>query len=378
MINTNPSFDSGGGPEASYILDSAGGIATVIQLSANDPEGIPIQWSYVASDSAQYFADITNDSSVFTITAKDTATIQQYDSAGGTFSITFKASDGVNLATALSEFTIGFAAPPGGALFTTVGQHTWTVPDGVTSVCVVCIGAGGGNDDVPQLSSAIGKNQILTTAHSWFKSTTHLIAQGGSSSFNGGQGGTSGGTLLTQGYSGGQAGQTNSQLGGGGGAAGYGGNGGNGALSNGVPPGGGGVGVYGGDPSAGGAGGGNGNTQTAPGVNGGTDGGEGQSGWGLVIPGEFGGGRGGDNRNNTNRSNRGGGGGALAYANNVIVTPGEQINIQVGDGRGGRITGNITARPGGMGAVRIIWGEGRAFPNTNADLASSSAGETTI
>ncbi len=111
LINTNPSFDSGGTPEASYILDSAAGDPIVIQLSANDPEEVPVQWSYVASDSAQYFADITNDSSVFTITAKDTATIQQYDSAGGTFSITFKASDGVNLATALSEFTILFVMP---------------------------------------------------------------------------------------------------------------------------------------------------------------------------------------------------------------------------------------------------------------------------
>lgn len=111
LINQNPAFDSGGTPEASYELDSAGGDPLVIQLSASDPEGLPIQWSYTASDSAQYFADITNDSSVFTITAKDTGIIEQYDSSGGTFSVTFKASDGVNLATALSEFTILFSPP---------------------------------------------------------------------------------------------------------------------------------------------------------------------------------------------------------------------------------------------------------------------------
>jgi hypothetical protein len=29
-------------------------------------------------------------------------------------------------------------------------------------------------------------------------------------------------------------------------------------------------------------------------------------------------------------------------------------------------------------SLESLWGEGRAFPNTNADLASSSAGETTI
>lgn len=123
LINQNPAFDSGGTPEVSYELDSAGGDPLVIQLSASDPEGLPIQWSYTASDSAQYFADITNDSSVFTITAKDTGVIEQYDSAGGTFSITFKASDGVNLATALSEFSITFS---------TVGD--WTLASQQTKI----------------------------------------------------------------------------------------------------------------------------------------------------------------------------------------------------------------------------------------------------
>ena len=124
LINTSPSFDGGGAPEASYELDSAGGDPLVIQLSASDPEGLPIQWSYIASDSAQYFADITNDSSVFTITAKDTGIIQQYDSSGGTFSITFKASDGVNLATALSEFTIDFVTIIKDSKYTTLMLKT--------------------------------------------------------------------------------------------------------------------------------------------------------------------------------------------------------------------------------------------------------------
>ena len=110
LINTNPTIDSNS-YDAVYTLDSSNGTSTVIQLAASDPEGIPIQWSYTASDSAQYFANITNDSSVFTITAKSNDSIWSYDSTGGTFSVTFKASDGVNLATAISEFTITFAAP---------------------------------------------------------------------------------------------------------------------------------------------------------------------------------------------------------------------------------------------------------------------------
>ena len=109
LINNNPTIDSNS-YEVAYTLDSANGVQTVIQLAATDPEGVPITWSYTASDSAQYFANITNDSSVFTITAKSNDSIWSYDLAGGTFSVTFKASDGVNLATALSEFTITFAA----------------------------------------------------------------------------------------------------------------------------------------------------------------------------------------------------------------------------------------------------------------------------
>lgn len=111
LINTTPSFDSGGTPEASYTLDSSGGNPIIIQLNATDPEDVPLQWSYVLSDSAQYFANISQDSSVFTITAKNQSVVEQYDSNGGTFSITFKASDGVNFANETSEFTLTFTNP---------------------------------------------------------------------------------------------------------------------------------------------------------------------------------------------------------------------------------------------------------------------------
>ena len=111
LINTTPSFDSGGTPEASYTLDSSGGNPIIIQLNATDPEDVPLQWSYVLSDSAQYFANISHDSSVFTITAKNQSVVEQYDSNGGTFSITFKASDGVNFANETSQFTLTFTNP---------------------------------------------------------------------------------------------------------------------------------------------------------------------------------------------------------------------------------------------------------------------------
>jgi len=113
LINETPTWDSGGLPEAAYDLDSIGGTATSIVLSATDPDGLPIEWTYSITDSGNDLATISNDSNgTFTITAKSLDDILSagYDSSGGTFDVTFRASDGVNLATALSEFTIAFKA----------------------------------------------------------------------------------------------------------------------------------------------------------------------------------------------------------------------------------------------------------------------------
>jgi len=114
LINQTPTWDSGGQPDAEYELDSIGGIATSITLSATDPDGLPIQWGYSITDSGNDLATVSNDSNgTFTIIAKSLEDILSagYDSSGGIFSITFRASDGANLATALSEFTIAFFIP---------------------------------------------------------------------------------------------------------------------------------------------------------------------------------------------------------------------------------------------------------------------------
>lgn len=104
-INTNPSITSGN--DTPYLL-ALDGTPTVITLVASDPEGIPITWSYeVTSGSLTNgggtTATVSNDGDgQFTITP---TTTEDY---AGAFSITFKASDGVNLGTALSEFTLAF------------------------------------------------------------------------------------------------------------------------------------------------------------------------------------------------------------------------------------------------------------------------------
>jgi hypothetical protein len=97
LINQTPTVT---GNSASYVL-STDGTSTVITLSATDPEGIPIVWSHVATglDSE---ATITNEDNVFTITPS-TNTANE-----GEFSVTFRASDGVNIGTALSTFVLIF------------------------------------------------------------------------------------------------------------------------------------------------------------------------------------------------------------------------------------------------------------------------------
>jgi hypothetical protein len=47
-------------------------------------------------------------------------------------------------------------------------------------------------------------------------------------------------------------------------------------------------------------------------------------------------------------------------------------------GGGGGGTDASFAGSGSKGAVRIIWGAGRAFPSTNTSVGFSTAGETTI
>lgn len=371
LVNQTPSAISGA--NATYDLANDG-TPTVVTLNATDPEGIPLTWSYqVTTGALGSTATVAQADNVFTITPSTT------EANAGTFTLTFSASDGVNQSVASSDFSLAFAPPAAGVLFTTFGPHTWTVPDGVTSVSVVCIGSGGSRED----NYSWGEHGNLTNGASWFKSTSDLFAGSGAGNWVGslkGGGGSSSGTLRTGGGNGGNSPHTTSLNSGGGGAGGYTQNGGNGVLNNGVPPAGGAVGPYGYDPNIhprdAGEGGDGGNIQDRSGAGGTSY--HTAGGWTIGVAGLYGGGCGGVNRNPSNSV--GGGGGALAYGNNISVTPGEVINLHVGDCRGANSNGNETYAARGPGCVRIIWGgpSPREFPNTNCKLADSTAGETTV
>ena len=106
LINETPTWDLGGQPNATYDLSSdSPQTATTITLAATDPDGLPINYNYVTGGSMDSIATISQDSSVFTITPK--TEVQAPD--GGTGTITFRASDGVNILPAVSSFTLTFS-----------------------------------------------------------------------------------------------------------------------------------------------------------------------------------------------------------------------------------------------------------------------------
>ena len=101
LVNTTPTIS---GVNAAYDL-ATNGTATVITITATDPEGIPITYS-LDSDTSGTAATVTQgtgaNTHVWTITPSTNST------HAGSFSLTFKASDGVNIATAASTFTLEF------------------------------------------------------------------------------------------------------------------------------------------------------------------------------------------------------------------------------------------------------------------------------
>jgi hypothetical protein len=251
---------------------------------------------------------------------------------------------------------------PGEEVYTTPGTYSWTAPAGVTSVSVVAVG-GGGNRPALGNPEAIGgsgggglgwKNNISVIPGqqytvvvgtggqtSYFIDTNTVAGLAGSSGqqtstdgvfVDGGAGGgyvgDGGGTGTTGGSSRFYSNITFSQTAGqGGGAAGY-------------PSGGGGKGRIG-----------DGSASTLFGTRGG----------GVGIYGQ--GDTGADATSST--AARAGSGGDTT---NPFSTP---STIQYGGGVAGAIrksTSTVGAASGGNGAVRIVWGSGRAFPSTNVGI----------
>ena len=120
LINTTPTWDSGGQPAGAYELSAdSPQTATTITLAASDPEGFSITYNYVTGGSMDSMATITQDSSVFTITPK---TLAQLNSETGphTGTITFRATDGINILPQVSSFTLNFITTVENSRYTTL------------------------------------------------------------------------------------------------------------------------------------------------------------------------------------------------------------------------------------------------------------------
>ena len=234
----------------------------------------------------------------------------------------------------------GPTGPSGQNEYTSANTYTWTAPDGVESVCVVCVGAG------KQSSNGAGalayKNDISVTPGNDY---TVVVPANGSdtrASFNGDSEVSAGNHTARTGDGGGDGDDGGGRSSGG--AGGYSGAG--GAAG----------GTGGGSAGSGGGGGGGGFAYAHPPEQYGYSGGG-----GTGLQGEGSNGAGGSGGTGSNASFSGGGGGSGG-----------------GSGASGSMSGYFTAlsagAPGGQGynaglckpgAVRIIWGTGRAFPSTN-------------
>ena len=101
IVNTTPSIS---GVNATYTL-ATDGTATTVTVTATDPEGVPLTYSIV-SDTSGNIATVSqgtgSNTNVWTITpSTNTAN-------AGSFTLVFRASDGTNVASASSTFTLQF------------------------------------------------------------------------------------------------------------------------------------------------------------------------------------------------------------------------------------------------------------------------------
>ena len=243
--------------------------------------------------------------------------------------------------------------PPiqGQSEYTTAGSYTWTAPAGVTSVCVVCVGGGSASG-----GALAYRNNITVVPGTGY---SVVVGAGGVASGAGGSSGTDGGdssfsdgtnTTIAGGgkgqataggapsgtYDGGGSGGDNNAWGtfggayNGAGAGGYSGDGGNALV--------------GGTSSQAGSGGGGSSGSWAY-----------EAGGGVGIYGE-----GASGAAVTSSQGQGGSGGQDGQGQGI-----QNANSVTGGAYGGGFSSRWSGNQGGGGAVRIIWGSGRAFPSTN-------------
>ena len=106
LVNTTPYWSTDA--NSSYNLNT-NGTSTTVTVLATDPEGVPITYTAVTDSDFNQIATVAKDSDngrTFIITPIDS---DNGPAVGGTGTVTFKASDSINLVQSLSTFSLLFA-----------------------------------------------------------------------------------------------------------------------------------------------------------------------------------------------------------------------------------------------------------------------------
>jgi len=163
IVNQTPSIS---GVNATYTL-ATDGTATVVTVTATDPEGLPITYSIV-SDTSGNIATVTQGTGANT--NQWTITPSTNTANAGNFTLVFRASDGVNIASASSTFEL---------LFTIENSNYTTAL--ITSV-------GGNNDTNNTYTDSSSSSQTVTKIADNKRSTFSPYRPGGYSTYFDGTG----------------------------------------------------------------------------------------------------------------------------------------------------------------------------------------------
>ncbi len=303
--------------------------------------------SGITTDSNNNVTAITiGDTEYTNITYNSDRLITQYkESIGGvdkTWDVNY---DSNNLVQTIAEQIP--PQPDGQVLYTNPGNYTWICPGGHTSVSVVCVGAGGGGG-----GALAWKNNISVTPGQAYAVVVGSPGSAGGAGIEGTAGGDSSfnGTLIAEG---GKGTSTDTNKGGYSGADG----GGNGGPAGLYGYNGGGAGGYSGDGGTAQVGAGDESAQSG-------GGGAAAGAWAYYAGGGVGimgatGQTGADGTGN----GEGGSGGQTGKGEGL-----ENQNSETGGDYGGGYSSRWSGNKGGRGAVRILWGGGRSFPNNAGDV----------
>jgi hypothetical protein len=165
IVNTTPSIS---GVSTAYTL-ATDGTATTITVSATDPEGLPLTYSIV-SDTSGNVATVTQGTG--SNTNQWTITPTTNTANGGNFTLVFRASDGVNIASASSTFNLHFVL---------------TIPDSqYTTALITSVGANNAVNN--SFDDASTNNHTITVNGNVTQTTFSPYRDGGYSTYFDGSG----------------------------------------------------------------------------------------------------------------------------------------------------------------------------------------------